>query len=383
MPVGPSLIDRAKLSPQENSRQTIPALIVVSLESSLKIATLAILDRLVVTAHRAGATPITIVSNGPLPSLKRSRALGIPFQTLSNLPAIDGPVLFATANLLVQTADVKRCIESGSRLLSTAGEPLSLGVIDQTNSSPDSALAQLPSIEAVGVAQRVTDQASASALERALWSSLTSSADGVVDRVFNRPCGRPLSKLLIHTPITPNFISVISTIVGIISAIFFALGTYQSTIIGALLLQFSAVIDCVDGDVARVVFKETPIGKWIDFVGDQIVHVTVFAGIALGVAKSAGAPQLLWLGVSAVLGALLSCAVVLRGMRSSTAQNSGLKRLIDASANRDFSVLVLLLALFNLTTVFLWLAAIGSHLFWTVALALQFAQSGHQSVAET
>jgi len=169
-------------------------------------------------------------------------------------------------------------------------------------------------------------------------------------------------------------ISVGSIIIGMISAAFFALGAYRSTIIGVLLLQLSAIIDCVDGDVARVVFKETPIGKWIDFVGDQIVHVAVFAGIALGVSKSAGAPQLLWLGVSAVVGALLSCAVVLRGMRFHSEQSSRIKRLLDASTNRDFSVLVLLLALVDLTKVFLWLAAIGSHLFWITALSIQSAR---------
>jgi 1L-myo-inositol 1-phosphate cytidylyltransferase / CDP-L-myo-inositol myo-inositolphosphotransferase len=294
---------------------------------------------------------------------------------------LDGPVLFAAANLLVQPADVRRCIETRSRLLSAAGEPLALGIVDSPEGTAPSALDEAPSIRAAGVAFPVRNRASASAAERALWSSLTSSSDGLVDRAFNRPCGRPLAKLLIHTAITPNFISITSILIGVISALFFSFGTYRSTIIGALLLQLSAIIDCVDGDVARVVFKETAIGKWIDFAGDQIVHIGVFAGIAIGVARASAAPELLWLGVSAVLGALLSFAVVLRGMRSPSTQSSALKRLIDAATNRDFSVLVLLLALFDRTKLFLWLAAIGSHIFWIAALSVQSAGAPRKSPA--
>lgn len=351
--------------------KSIPIVILLTPESSVRIAALTLLDRLVIAAHRAGAGPITIVGEGPVPNLKRTHALGISYQLRSDQPPIDGPVLLATANCLVHSSDVRRCIETQSRLLSSTGGPLALGVTDSLAANPDSALDQVPAIKANSVALQVSDLESASIAERALWSSLTTSADGLVDKFFNRPCGRPLAKLLIHTPITPNLISIASIIIGVISAVFFAMGAYGSTITGVLLLQLSAIIDCVDGDVARVVFKETPIGKWIDFVGDQIVHISVFAGLALGVSKSAGAPQLLWLGVSAVLGALLSGAVVLRGMRFHSEQNSRIKRLIDASTNRDFSVLVLLLALVDLTKIFLWLAAIGSHLFWITALSIQ------------
>jgi hypothetical protein len=49
-----------------------------------------------------------------------------------------------------------------------------------------------------------------------------------------------------------------------------------------------------------------------------------------------------------------------------------LQKLIDSATNRDFSALVLVLACFNRLHWFLWLSAIGSHLFWMTALALQF-----------
>jgi phosphatidylglycerophosphate synthase len=175
-------------------------------------------------------------------------------------------------------------------------------------------------------------------------------------------------------------ISVASILLGLLAAWFFGFGTYQSIGLGAILFQISAIVDCIDGDVARIVFKESPLGKWIDLVGDQVVHIAVFAGFSVGVARSRGSPEILWLGVSAVIGALISFAVVLRGMRLVTSQNSKLKRLIDSATNRDFSVLVLLLAAFDLLEIFLWLVATGSHFFWIAALKAQSIKSVQSSL---
>jgi hypothetical protein len=45
--------------------------------------------------------------------------------------------------------------------------------------------------------------------------------------------------------------------------------------------------------------------------------------------------------------------------------------LVDLAANRDFSALLLLLALIGKMQWFLWMAGIGIHLFWLSMLALQ------------
>src|SRR5206468_255083 len=118
---------------------------------------------------------------------------------------------------------------------------------------------------------------------------------------------------LIRAQISPNQVSIASMLVGILSGCFFARGYFIS---GALLLQLSAIIDCVDGDLARVLYKETRLGKWLDLVGDQFVHVAVFAGIGFGLASSDPASPTLALGISAVLGTIISFAVIVRLMQS-------------------------------------------------------------------
>jgi phosphatidylglycerophosphate synthase len=352
---------------------SVPALIFCDDQTAgLKIAALTLLDRLAVAAHRAGAGPITIVAGNPLPPLERTAALGIAVQIVSESPAASGATLVAESSLLVQPADVRALMQQGARLTTAAGERLPIGVLSRVGPGWQVALDQAPALAAQGVAARVTDAATACAAERALWASLTSSSDGLVDRYFNRPCGRLLSKLLVHTSASPNAVSLASIAIGLVAAGFFAAGNYTAGVTGAILFQLSAVVDCVDGDLARVLFKESPLGKWLDLAGDQVVHVAVFAAIAAGLVRTGQSPFAAWLGASAVLGALLSFAVVVRGMRQAANDwNPLLQKLIDAVTNRDFSVLVLALACGNRLEWFLWLSAIGSHAFWLVALGLQ------------
>lgn len=340
--------------------------------ANIRIAALTVLDRLVVALHRAGAGPIILAGNVPRHAIQRATALGIAVETSPALPPLPSPALLAQGNVLVTAADVRACLRHSARLIDETGAELPVGFTLAPGAEISSALKSAPTVRATGPACVVADAAMAKAAEASLWASLTSSSDGLVDRWFNRPVGRQLlSKALIHTPVTPNAISIASVLIGLAAAWLFAQGDRSSVLIAAILFQVSAVVDCVDGDIARMMFRESPLGKWIDLVGDQVVHIAVFAGIALGVHRAQSAPEMLWLGLSAVLGAALSFAVVLRGMTASGKSNGPLQRLIDAATNRDFSVIVLLLAAVGRVDWFVWLAAIGSHAFWIAALLLQ------------
>jgi len=343
---------------------------------SIRIAALTLLDRMVVACHRAGCGPIRIVCDGELPSLKRANALAIPTEVQAAAPAVSEPTLVADCRMLVQAADVRATIAKQGRLLDRNGEALPLGLVPSLSGDLEGALKPLPGFRAEGVAGCVSDCASARRFEKLLWNSLVSSSDGVVDKYFNRPLGRFLSKVLVHTPVTPNQVTIVSMLFGLAGAYFFALGNYPAGILGALLLQLSALVDCVDGDIARIAFKESPFGKWLDIGLDQVVHVAVFAAIAIGLARQGTDAPVLWLGLSAVAGALASFAVVVRGqLRANKQADPRLEKFIDAASTRDFTVLVFLLACFAKLEWFLWLTAISVHVFWFTALWLQLPKS--------
>ncbi|MFN2507868.1 MAG: CDP-alcohol phosphatidyltransferase family protein [Chthoniobacterales bacterium] len=345
---------------------------------NLKIAGLTVLDRMVIAAHRAGCAPIVITADAP-PSLPRAEALGIETSHVTSSPEdavaaalrrragerpdaagrLQHPALIINGGVLVDPRDVERVIRAGGELFAADGSPLPVKMTT----------IESPPVIALGFACAVTDAVSAREAERKFWASLGSTADGLVDRYFNRPLGRLLSKLLVHTSVSPNEVSIVSILIGVAAAPFFAAGEF---VVGALLLQLCAVVDCVDGDLARALFKESRLGKWLDIGGDQVVHCSVFVGIGIGVALTNPAVPALLLGASAALGVLICFPLIVRGLRRPrSARGDLLNKLLDATANRDFSVLLLVLAICGRLDLFLWMAGIGIHLFWITLLVLE------------
>ena len=326
------------------------------------IAGLSVLDRLVMTAHRAGAEDITLVCAGERPKLTRAKALGTAVNWVEEMPPLEENSLIASGQLVVQLPDFKKVLTEGGRLFSETREPLPCGWVAEWKNSLEDSLPDRPRIHARGVACAVKDGLSAAQAEDALWDTMGSPTDGLVDTHFNRPMGRPLSRLLIHTRVTPNQVSVFATLLGVVAAACFTIGLPQWMILGAVLLQLSVVMGCIDGDLARMGFKETAIGKWIELGGNQIVRLCLFAGLGAGVYKLNGnSGPALWLGLSAAVGTVIFFAVMLRA-------HVRLQSFINKTANRDFSVLLLALVIAQRVDWFLWMAAIGVHLFWIAAL---------------
>jgi len=224
----------------------LPALIVCDEPTGgLKIAALTLLDRLLLTLHRAGAVPITVVGWDNPPILKRTNASGIPVRLLPAAPVRESTMLVARSNLLVQVADVRGLLQQGGRLATADGKSLPIGVVPPGTAPWETALDRLPTRAATAVGFCVTDPATARQAERALWASLNSSTDGFVDVMFNRPCGRLLFKVLIHTPVSPNAVSLASIAFGLAAAAFFASTSHRAMILAAMLFQVSYRIDTI------------------------------------------------------------------------------------------------------------------------------------------
>lgn len=215
--------------------------------------------------------------------------------------------------------------------------------------------------------------------ERTLFQALQStkgSLDGWVDRYFNRKVSGYLSRLFIRLRLTPNMITILSMVIGLMGASAFALGTHQTGILGALLFQLSVIIDCCDGEVARLTFSESPFGQELDILADNVVHIAIFAGIALGSfiqGPWAMSALPLLCGIVAILanGLSLWCIQRIRFLKSrpirwrrlAEGPRKKLDHLLTKVANRDFSLIVLLCACLDLLHWFLLASAIGASLF--------------------
>lgn len=108
--------------------------------------------------------------------------------------------------------------------------------------------------------------------------------DGLFSTFVLRPLSEPLTSWSIRHRISPNAITIASLLLALAAAGLFALGQWWPYLVGALLLQASLVVDCVDGDVARATGRTSPLGAWLDASTDRIKEGLAYAGLAIGAA---------------------------------------------------------------------------------------------------
>ena len=226
---------------------------------------------------------------------------------------------------------------------------------------------------------RLTGQYSLAKAERNFLLALENPHDGLVDSYLNRKFSRLLTRFFLRTPLTPNQITVLSFLTGLIGASCFLLGSYAWAVTGALLLQFSTVIDCVDGEVARVKMLESPFGEWLDISLDTVVHIAIFLGVGVAVWKQDAIAAAPLLGGMLAAAACISFPLITIAEKTEEEgrQHAGwadvwLDNMVAGLTSRDYSLLVLLCAIAGKLAWFLWAAAIGAQVFWLTLVLLLY-----------
>jgi len=230
--------------------------------------------------------------------------------------------------------------------------------------------------------------------EARLLRSLWLSTDGrIVDRFLNRKLSRIFTRLLIHFPVTPNQVTLAGFLIGLLAAWLFLAGGYWPSLLGAVLFQLSTIVDLVDGELARLKFMESRLGKWLDHNCDNLVHLAIIASIAVSRFRATGEQFVLYLGGMAALGVFISylmvfSAILLNKRTPSPAPDMGsldagssaraaLARRLEGLANRDFFSLSLFACfLLGQPIWFLEILAVGANAYWVVWLVLKGAAHG-------
>lgn len=225
-------------------------------------------------------------------------------------------------------------------------------------------------------AHEVHHEQDAKVVEQALYRSLKTNFEGLVDKYVNRRLSPLFTRLFLALKMSPNAITVVATAIGLVSAFCFARGSYTAGLIGALLFQLSAVIDCCDGEVARLTFTESPFGAKLDLWLDNVVHMAIFAALAYGAYQQPpsdlSSDLFLWAGVTTVLCNVVSFVGVtlLAARQRRRIRSPWVDFLLKNVATRDFSAVVCIFALVGQLPWFLLLAAAGSVVFALVTLVL-------------
>jgi phosphatidylglycerophosphate synthase len=160
------------------------------------------------------------------------------------------------------------------------------------------------------LAIRIGDPAELAAAEETIRRATYKDTDAKIAR-FNRRISLPISVKLIRTPLTANQLSVILVAIGFYSAWLFSAGHYRTGILGAFLSLAASVLDGCDGEIARLKYQESALGCWIETFGDYSYYLAIFAGLTVGAVHQTHWDVFYWLGGIALAGTLLSFGLLI------------------------------------------------------------------------
>jgi phosphatidylglycerophosphate synthase len=239
-----------------------------------------------------------------------------------------------------------------------------------------------------GLWQRVSSEQDRRVAEEKLDRWLVKPTDGMYAQL-NRRISIPISRQIIKLPVTANMASIFTLGVGFCSAVFFALGGYWNTLLGAFLCLFASILDGCDGEVARLKLLESDFGCWLETVCDYVFYFFLLTGMTIGQWRTSGTKAYLLWGGLLLLGAVASFLAVgwqrhriaasrpdqLLSIWQSCAEGRRSNPLLYCARHTEFILrrcffpyALVVFALFNIMNVAFIFSVIGANLVWPIAL---------------
>lgn len=105
--------------------------------------------------------------------------------------------------------------------------------------------------------------------------------ENYLDQWFYRPIGFRIAKALRNTGITPNMITILSIFVGAAAGPLFYYDRISLSLLGILALIAANILDCVDGQLARLTGIKSNIGRILDGLAGDIWFALIYIFLAL------------------------------------------------------------------------------------------------------
>ncbi len=120
--------------------------------------------------------------------------------------------------------------------------------------------------------------------EEILREQIVKSEDGIISKCINRRVSLEISRFLIkYDFVTPNRLTVFSTLMGFITALLFYYGHY---FIAGLMAQVTSIFDGCDGEIARIKHQRSRFGAVLDSVSDRYADIAIYLGMALSLSPT-------------------------------------------------------------------------------------------------
>lgn len=122
---------------------------------------------------------------------------------------------------------------------------------------------------------------------------------------FTEWVARPPAAVVVYalraTPITPNQVTFLSAAIAAAACAMFAvLPGHLWLIAAAVVFEGSFVLDCADGQLARLRKTASPLGHLLDFLMDELKAMLLFGSVAVRLWRETNDPNILIVGIAAL-----------------------------------------------------------------------------------
>jgi phosphatidylglycerophosphate synthase len=135
----------------------------------------------------------------------------------------------------------------------------------------------------------------------AFFAEILAGTEGWVARGLNKKISFPISHKLLNTACTPNQITGMIFVMGLIGCLLFLSPLWPVRLAGALLVQLNSILDGCDGEIARIKGLTSNLGAWLDTIADDILNNVMLLCLWLGLYRQGAPVWVLPLGIAASL----------------------------------------------------------------------------------
>ena len=122
---------------------------------------------------------------------------------------------------------------------------------------------------------------------------------------FTEWVARPPAAVVVYalrgTPVTPNQVTFLSAAIAAAACAMFALCPgYGALVAAAAVFELSFVLDCADGQLARLRKTASPLGHLLDFLMDELKAMLLYGCVAVRLWRTTGDDRVLVVGIAAL-----------------------------------------------------------------------------------
>lgn len=279
-------------------------------EPSRCVLGLSVGERLLLALEHSGISEVCFVGSGPRPTSEQTHLRTI---EPTELDPQRSYVLMASDTVFDRGLIAQQSLPDDIAMARQGGRVLRESLDDLAGTL--AALGPGQARSEAGFALRVDSRATAAQAERALLHSLRKPIDGFISTHFNRHISLFFTPYLVKTGLPPSFFTVVFMAIGLAGAVFATQAEYAwALVLAGLCFQGQSILDGCDGEMARLTYRFSRSGQWLDSIGDDLTNYSFCFGLAVGQARVLNQPMLYWLGAGVLALHLLTSAVLYRRM---------------------------------------------------------------------